>query len=152
MDALIIILIIISLIASIFLFYFTIKKRIEFKNKLKDIFEKEKKISVNEFFQIYNDAKKITKLSNIEKSGVYILFNITQNKYYVGQSRNIFKRVNNHFTGKGNGDVYADYKYGNNFEITLVKCPIDELNKTEKYYIEIFDSYHNGYNKNKGNW
>ena len=32
----------------------------------------------------------------------------------------IFDRVNAHFTGKGNGDVYADYKYGDEFIIKMI--------------------------------
>jgi excinuclease UvrABC nuclease subunit len=55
-------------------------------------------------------------------SGVYILNNVTKGMYYIGQAKSIFDRVNQHFTGKGNGDVYADYKYGSVFTITLVLC------------------------------
>ncbi len=42
-------------------------------------------------------------------TGVYILYNQTKNMYYVGQGKSVFQRINSHFTGHGNGDVYADY-------------------------------------------
>lgn len=55
--------------------------------------------------------------------GVYILHNVTKDKYYIGQGRQVIDRVNDrvnmHFTGHGNGDVYADYKYGDIFTIKL---------------------------------
>ena len=53
-------------------------------------------------------------------AGVYILHNKTKNMYYVGQGQQILNRVNAHFTGKGNGDVYADYKYGDVFTIRMI--------------------------------
>lgn len=40
--------------------------------------------------------------------------------YYVGQGKSVFQRVNNHFTSHGNGDVYADYKYGDEFTIKMI--------------------------------
>ena len=88
-------------------------------------------------------------------SGVYILYNETKNMYYVGQSVKVFDRVNQHFTGKGNGDVYADYKYGDKFEISLIgltESGFDNLNELERYAIKKYDAYANGYNKTKGNY
>jgi hypothetical protein len=41
-------------------------------------------------------------------TGVYIIFNESQNMHYIGKSTNVFIRINSHFTGKGNGDIYAD--------------------------------------------
>jgi hypothetical protein len=37
--------------------------------------------------------------------------------HYIGKSTNVFIRINSHFTGKGNGDIYADWKYGDSFKI-----------------------------------
>ena len=55
-----------------------------------------------------------------EFPGVYILYNQSKNMHYVGQSLKVFDRVNPHFTGKGNGNVYADYKCGDSFEIKMI--------------------------------
>ena len=87
-------------------------------------------------------------------TGVYILWNNTKGKPYVGQAKNILSRVNNHFTGHGNGDVYADYKYGDRFLIKLV--PLKDsgyasLNKLEADLIARFRANTCGYNKTKGN-
>lgn len=53
------------------------------------------------------------------KPGIYIIHNVTKNKYYVCQSRIVLKIVRNHFSGSGNGDVYADFKYNDEF-----LCPL----------------------------
>lgn len=63
-------------------------------------------------------------------------------------------RVNAHFTGRGNGDVYADYKYGDPFEISMIAlensgfCTLNEL---ERNVIRRYNAFSNGYNKTRGN-
>ena len=87
-------------------------------------------------------------------AGVYILFNSTQNKYYVGQGKEILNRVNAHFTGKGNGDVYADYKYGDKFTIKMIGLKgsgFSSLNDLERNTILTYGSFSSGYNKTRGN-
>lgn len=86
-------------------------------------------------------------------AGVYILHNQTKDQYYVGQAKRILNRVNNHFTGKGNGDVYADYKYGDKWTIRMIaldESPFQTLNELERYAIQAYDAYTKGYNKNRG--
>lgn len=87
-------------------------------------------------------------------AGVYILFNSTKNMYYVGQGKEVLNRVNAHFTGKGNGDVYADYKYGDKFTIKIIsleKSGYLSLNELERHTIMTYDSFASGYNKTRGN-
>ena len=63
-------------------------------------------------------------------------------------------RVNTHFTGRGNGDVYADYKYGDVFTIKMIaldRSGFSTLNELERYTISYYDAYHKGYNKTRGN-
>lgn len=85
-------------------------------------------------------------------AGVYILYNKTKNLYYVGQGKQILNRINAHFTG--NGDVYADYKYGDKFTIKMIsleKSGYNSLNKLEKDTIMTYNSFAKGYNKTRGN-
>ena len=87
-------------------------------------------------------------------AGIYILFNKTKNKYYVGQGKAVLNRVNAHFTGKGNGDVYADYKYGDKFTIKMIaldKSGFNSLNELERHTIMTYNAYSTGYNKTRGN-
>ena len=86
--------------------------------------------------------------------GVYILHNTYNNKYYVGQSVHVFKRLCQHFNGKGCEDVYKDYCRGMPFEIqciALANSGYDNLNKLERDYISYYNAYYNGYNKTRGN-
>lgn len=87
-------------------------------------------------------------------AGVYILFNKTKNMYYVGQGKQVLNRVNAHFTGKGNGDVYADYKYGDIFTIKMIALEnsgFQSLNDLERNTIRRYNAYSKGYNKTRGN-
>lgn len=96
----------------------------------------------------------VNKKTNDDFTGVYIIYNINKNIYYVGQAKQIFQRVNSHFKGRGNGDVYFDYRCGNKFTVKLLKLEnsgYSSLNKFEKDTIYTFNAFKNGYNKTKGN-
>lgn len=98
-------------------------------------------------------------IDNIKKSipdfvGVYILHNRLNNKYYVGQSVHVLKRITQHFSGNGCEDVYKDYTRGMPFEIqcvALANSGYNNLNRLERDYIAYYNAYYNGYNKTKGN-
>jgi len=86
--------------------------------------------------------------------GVYVIHNVTKDLYYVGQAKKVLQRVTQHFTGHGNGDVYADYKYGDNFSIKTIAFSTsgyNSIDKLEKDTIEAYDAFSKGYNKNRGN-
>lgn len=86
--------------------------------------------------------------------GIYIIYNHSKNKPYVGQAKKLFFRVNQHFTGHGNGDIYADYKYGDVFSIKLIplsRSGYDDLDLLERTYIEYYNASSIGYNKTVGN-
>lgn len=68
---------------------------------------------------------------------------------YVGQSVKMYQRVRNHFSGKGNGDVYADIKYGKYVYVRFFPCGEEVLNTKEKELIALFDAT-NSYNKTSG--
>ena len=87
-------------------------------------------------------------------AGVYVLWNRTRQKFYVGQAKRLFQRVGQHLTGHGNGDVYADYRFGDEFMVRLIKLSdtsFESLDEQELYYIELYDAAATGYNRNKGN-
>ena len=87
-------------------------------------------------------------------AGVYILYNESKDMYYVGQGKQVLNRVNNHFTGKGNGDVYADYKYGDIFYIKMIaleNSKFNSLNELERNTIARYNAFSKGYNKTRGN-
>ena len=87
-------------------------------------------------------------------TGVYVLHNKTKGMYYVGQSVRVIDRVGQHLTGHGNGDVYADFKYGDEFEVStvsLAESGYGSLNDLERDTIAAHDAYNSGYNRTPGN-
>lgn len=74
--------------------------------------------------------------------------------YYVGQSTRVVGRLTQYLTGHGNGDVYADYKYGDDFELNVVslrESGYDSLAALERDAIAAYDAYDKGYNRTRGN-
>ena len=130
----------------------------ETKGRIRDLKGNSLEVTPEEFFRLRNKKKAFNNRKNISTdmdfAGIYIIYNKTRNMYYIGQSKNVFKRVNSHFTGKGNGDVYADYKYGNQFTISMIALEgsgFSTLNALEKNAISTYNAYSKGYNKTKGN-
>lgn len=129
--------------------------RINIKIKIQKLANNTLEITPEEFFKI-RTTKNGNKYISIDKefSGVYILYNKTKNMYYVGQAKKIFQRVNQHFTGHGNGDVYADYKYGDDFTIKMIELEnsgFNTLNELERHTIKEYNAFSKGYNKTRGN-
>jgi hypothetical protein len=90
----------------------------EVKKQIYGLANSTSELTPEEFFQLRNNGYINLKDRGIDKTveynfpGVYILRNESKHMYYVGQGMRALDRVNAHFTGKGNGDIYADYKYG----------------------------------------
>lgn len=88
-------------------------------------------------------------------TGIYIIHNITKNKYYVGQGINVNRRMIEHFSkSKSKNGIYADFINGDSFEykqIKLSKSGYDSLQKLEKDYIEKYRGIEEGYNSIPGN-
>jgi len=91
---------------------------------------------------------------------VYRITNLLNSKTYVGQTfRNPQKRFSEHLKSSGNGVHHPLYhsikKYGKeNFSFEIIeKCSsIDEMNKKEEFYIDLFQSMdpNKGYNLRHG--
>jgi len=104
------------------------------------------------------DAKTWKPLNEVLKSadkggvGIYILYNETQNKYYVGQAKQIYKRIRDHFVVE---DIARDFMRGDKIHIKVMNANEFEasyrLDHIEKTAIEIFDADKSGYNKSTGN-
>lgn len=132
-------------------------KRQKVKTKVKNLYRTKVELTPQQFMELRAQTfggREKSRHDKLNREGVYVLFNETKNKYYVGQGRRVLDRVNMHFTGKGNGDVYADYKYGDNFTIKIIGLKHSgyrSLNALERDTIAAFEACAKGYNKNNGN-
>lgn len=95
-----------------------------------------------------------------EKMGIYKITNKENKLCYIGQAKNIRERWREHMKcGLGidtpaNNKLYeAMKKEGiDNFTFELLEeCSVEYLNEKEAFYINLYDSYHYGYNSNIGN-
>lgn len=88
------------------------------------------------------------------KIGIYKYENKLNGHIYIGQSSNIRKRYAQHLYDathrpeRATGIDKAIAKYGiENFIFSIIEeCPIEKLDEREIYWIDFYDSYHNGYN------
>lgn len=93
-------------------------------------------------------------------TGIYKITNIKTKECYIGQAIHIKDRFVEHAkcglgidTPAGNKLYKAIQEFGLwnfSFEV-LEKCPREQLNEKEKYYIDLYSSYDYGYNSTRGN-
>ena len=112
------------------------------------------------YFQPLAKQRFIMILGNTTKCGIYKITNILNNKCYIGQSVDIYKRWCDHCkygcgidTPKNNKLYTAMLEDGlENFTFELLEeCPKKELNKKEAFYINLYESNDYGYNTIQGN-
>ena len=95
-----------------------------------------------------------------DATGIYKITNIKTKECYIGQAIHIKDRFIEHAkcglgidTPAGNKLYKAIQEFGLwnfSFEV-LEKCPREQLNEKEKYYIDLYSSYDYGYNSTRGN-
>ena len=92
--------------------------------------------------------------SQISNCGIYLITNKRNNLKYVGQSKNIKKRIREHFSKCFAKTALIDAAIAaepDNFTWEILElCPIEDLNYYEIYYIYYFDSMNHGYNRDFG--
>lgn len=87
---------------------------------------------------------------------IYKITNKINNKSYIGQTINpIHIRMYKHYSQAKKATTGIDFaiqKYGKeNFIVEqLCECPNEHLDNLEKYYINYYDTYNNGYNLTTG--
>jgi len=130
-------------------------KRADQKAKLETF--KQTREQLKEKLRTQFNAKEWQPLDKILKSadkggiGIYILFNATKNKYYVGQAKQIYKRIREHFCVE---DIARDFLQGDEIRtlfLTANELDADyRLDHIERIGIEIFNAEKGGYNKKQG--
>lgn len=78
-----------------------------------------------------------------EVTGIFIVHNATKDLYYVGQSAKAIDRAALQFLGRGNCDVYADFKYGDAFNVHIVPLSTsgyENLNELKRAAIKALEA------------
>lgn len=92
--------------------------------------------------------------------GCYVIHNRINDKCYVGQSKDVIRRLRQHFKGTvPNNIIFAEDYYSATidlrddlFEFKIIECSTkDELDSTEKLLIDKYNAYRSGYNGTSGN-
>lgn len=86
--------------------------------------------------------------------GVYSIYSKSQDKYYIGKSKDIKKRILKHISDLKLNRHHSQYlqnvynKYGlDDLEFKIVEeTSYENSAKLEKFYIKKYDSYNNGFN------
>lgn len=131
-------------------------KKAEMKQKLETFKQTREELKDKLRGQI--DAKEWRPLEGVLRTadkggmGLYILYNQTKDKYYVGQAKQLYKRVRDHFLVE---QIARDHLEGDVISVKfLLANELDgeyRLDHIEKTGIEIFKSDKDGYNKTVGN-
>lgn len=132
-------------------------KSIDFYRKYNGTVELPKqKILNDEFFPL----KDLMSAEYEKIIGCYIIHNVENDKCYVGQSKDVIKRLKQHFKGTvPNNHIFADDYYHSSlsnveelFEVMVIPCKTkDELDAEERRLIEEYGAFRFGYNGTGGN-
>lgn len=129
----------------------------EYNKKLSEVKPLSNMVSQDESFTM---LKLFSGLEYERIIGVYVIHNKEKDKYYVGQSKDVMKRIKQHFNGTiPKNAIFAEDYYtsqmenrDNIFELKIIRCETkDELDSLEKKLIYEYDSWNSGYNGTSGN-
>lgn len=88
----------------------------------------------------------------MSKCGIYGFFQISSGKWYVGQSIDIERREKEHRSCIDSDWHQFLLKNPNDFVFTILEeCKEEELDSREAYYINLYNSYEQGFNSTRGN-
>lgn len=90
--------------------------------------------------------------------GIYKITNLLNQKSYIGKSNDIDRRWSQHkspyeWSRQPDSSLYLAFqKYGlDNFKFEIIEeCKVEELGEKEKYWVEYYDTFYNGYNQTAG--
>ena len=126
------------------------KQKLEVFKQTKDILKDKLKAQIDQ--KEWSSLNSVLERTDKGGMGIYIIYNETKDKYYVGQSKQLIKRVKDHFFVEA---IARDFLAGDRMSVKFLTAnELDSdyrLDHIEKTGIEIFGSDKNGYNKTIGN-
>ena len=125
------------------------KKTLKAKEELEKLVVNNEELDIEKFIEMYDtrvhnfDSKqddiKILKKADFE--GVYIIHNCTKNIFLVGKSKKVLRKVDRHFRGFENEDVYEDYEKGDIFKVRIIKFEDSDYNNIDKLVQDMKKKY-----------
>lgn len=108
----------------------------------------------------FTPIKKLGGMAYKKIIGCYVILNTKNHKYYVGQSKDVLRRLKQHFKDTvPQNPIFAEDYYTTDvsereslFEVSIIPLETkDELDETERELIEQFGANVTGYNSTRGN-
>ena len=129
-----------------------------YRNRIENIQPLE--IDINHTSEDFIPIKSISSFKKEQIIGCYIIMNNENGKCYVGQSKDVLKRLRQHFKGtEPINIIFANDYYSSSFvkkedlfSVKIIPCQTkDELDRTERKLIEEYGARQTGYNSTVGN-
>lgn len=100
-----------------------------------------KEVMVSDFLglcdeRVYNmDSKQndIKYMKRLDFAGLYYIKNITKKKCYVGRADNVYKKVERHFKGHENQEIFNDFNENNIFVVCFIKYEKEAYGSFEEF-------------------
>lgn len=102
----------------------------------------ETEVDISDFLSLYDQKiydinskqNDIKYMKSLDFKGVYCIKNQTKRKYYIDIGDNVFRKVDRHFKGYGNQEIFTDFKNKNNFSVIFWKndSRYDDINDYKK--------------------
>lgn len=108
----------------------------DIKEMVLDMLNNAYEFSIGEFFSLRTyqfDGLGIYGYSNCNFEGVYVIFNKTKKKCFVGSSKYVVDAISAHLEGTGDKELYRDYKKDNIFSVRMIKLKGSGFDKTKEF-------------------
>lgn len=107
-------------------------------------------VPVNDFLKAYDvrmfnprtGQRDIKLIKDSDFKGVYLLFNRTMMKCHIDVSTHVYKKVERHFRGYGNAEIFADYQAGDAFNVRFIRCDDMEMPELQKFGAQLRKAYY----------
>ncbi len=113
--------------------------------QLKDIYKVSESYTLDEIREYSQDMKSQGRSDELDLVGMFILYNQTKDKYFVGADHRVFDGITWQIDGHGFINVYADIQSGDDWEVRII--PIHKTN-----YKNIEDMWYDGLSVFRANY